>query len=132
MPHHEKQPKHLIDFARENRNNLSLPERLLWRRLKEPANKELSINRQYPVLGKYILDYFYEDFQLAIEIDSQAWHDGRFEQDLARQQAVEAIGIAFLRLPARFILRDPDAAADLVLSVCRGELGLDDLDPLFH
>ncbi|MEI8283000.1 MAG: DUF559 domain-containing protein [Armatimonadota bacterium] len=129
VPHHEKQPKHLIEFARENRNNLSLPERLLWRRLKEPANKELPINRQYPVLGKYILDYFYEDLQLAIVIDSKAWHDGRSEQDSARQQAIEVTGIAFLRLPARFILRDPDAAAELVLSVCRGELALEDLDP---
>ena len=93
---------------------------------------ELSFNRQYPVLGKYILDYFYEDFQLAIEVDSEVWHSGRSEQDSARQQDIEGTGIAFLRLPARFILRDPDGAAALVLSVCRGELTLEDLDPIFH
>ena len=129
MPHHEKQPEHLIELARQNRQNLSLPEHLLWKRLKRPAYKELSINRQYPVLGKYILDYFYEDLQLAIEIDSAAWHDGRFDEDDARQSVIEATGIAFLRLSARSILRDPDAVADLVLMVCRGEIHLDELDP---
>lgn len=88
MPDHEKQPEYLIKFARQNRQNLSLPERLLWRRLKQPANTELSINRQLPVLGEYILDYFYKDLQLAIEIDSRAWHDGREEDDDIRQRAI--------------------------------------------
>ena len=129
MPHHEKQPDYLISFARENRQNLSLPEKLLWKRLKAPANKELSINRQYPVLGAFILDFFYEDLQLAIEVDSQAWHAGKSEQDLERQKAIEETGIAFLRVSARAILRDPDAVASLILMVCRGELSLDDLDP---
>ena len=128
MPQHKKQPEYLIAFARENRQNLSLPEKLLWKRLKAPANKEISINRQYPVLGLYILDYFYEDLQLAIEIDSATWHDGRSEQDDARQSAVEDTGIAFLRLSAQPILRDPDAVASLVLAVCRGEIALEDLD----
>ena len=127
--HHEKQPEYLIKFARENRNNLSLPEKLLWRRLKQSANRELSLNRQYPVLGKYILDYFYEDFQLAIEVDSDQFHSGRFIEDSIRQAEVEATGIAFLRISARSILTDPDAAAELVLSVCRGEIPLDDVDP---
>ena len=127
--HHEKQPDYLLKLAKENRNNLSLPERLLWKRIKSPANKVFSINRQYPILGKYILDYFYEDLQLAIEIDSATWHDGRCDQDDVRQQAVEQTGIAFLRLSARSILRDPDEVAEFVLKVCSGEIPLDDVDP---
>ena len=129
MPDHDKQPEYLIKLARENRNKLSLPEKLLWKRLKRPANKELSINRQYPVLGKYILDYFYEDLQLAIEVDSRSWHDGKEEVDEIRQVAIEATGIAFLRIPARWILRDPDEAAEFVLMFCRGEIKLEDVDP---
>ena len=126
--HHEKQPDYLIQFARKNRQNLSLPEKLLWKRLKRPANQELSINRQYPVLGKYILDFFYEDLQLAIEVDSRAWHDHQSEEDRLRQEAIEATGIAFLRVSAIAILRDPDYVAELVLNVCRGELEFDDFE----
>ena len=127
--HHDKQPDYLLEFAKQNRNSLSLPERLLWKRLKRPANKVFSINRQYPVLGKYILDFFYEDLQLGIEIDSVTWHEGRWNEDDVRQEAVEATGITFLRLSAKAILQDPDAVASFVLMVCSGEIPLSELDP---
>ncbi|MBS1727580.1 MAG: DUF559 domain-containing protein [Armatimonadetes bacterium] len=127
----DQQPDFLIQLARKNRANLSLPEKLLWARLKTSAQNEIPIRRQFPVLGKYILDFFYEDLQLAIEVDGNAFHDDRTDEDILRQQEVEAIGIEFLRLPARFVLRTPDKAAELVLSVCRGEVQLEELDTMF-
>ncbi|MBS1701422.1 MAG: DUF559 domain-containing protein [Armatimonadetes bacterium] len=128
---HDKQPEYLIKLANENRGNLSLPEKLLWKRLKAPANREIPIRRQYPVLGRYIIDFFYEDLQLAIEVDGKSYHETRPEADSVRQEEIEAIGIAFLRLPASFVLRTPDEAAQLVLNVCRGEVKLEDLDAMF-
>lgn len=131
MPEHEKQPDFLIDLARKNRQNLSLPEKLLWKRFKDSANKELQIKRQVPVLGKYILDFFYEDLQLAIEVDGSDTYTMKAEEDQIRQQEIEATGIAFLRISARYVLREPDNAAAFILSVCRGELLLEELDDSF-
>ncbi len=128
MADHDKQPDFLVEFAKQNRKHLSLPEKLLWKRVKFSSQQELHIKRQIPILGRYILDFFYEDLQLAIEIDGAGPHSFKAEEDEIRQQEIETTGIAFLRIPARFILREPDNAAAFVLSVCRGEISLDELD----
>jgi hypothetical protein len=45
-----------------------------------------------------------------------------------RQEKIEGLGIAFVRIPAQWILRDPEAVASLIMSLCARELDIDELD----
>ena len=130
--HFDKQPKHLIRIARKLRANLSLPEALLWKRLKSSANKEFYIERQRPVLGRFVVDFFYADLQIAFEIDGKEYHLDRTVEDSERQSQIEATGIAFVRIPASWVLQDPDEVAQFVLDICAGIIKLDELDEKFR
>lgn len=106
--------------ARQFRRDLSLPEKLLWARIKS-AN--LRIRRQHPI-GPFVLDFHFAAAKLAIEVDG-ASHDmgDRPERDEARRRWLNSEGIEVLRIPARDILRDPDEVANALLAYCadRGE-----------
>ena len=105
--------------ARQLRRNLSLPEKLLWVRLR---GSDVRIRRQHPI-GAYILDFYCPAAKLAIEIDGAA-HDfgNRPQRDDTRTEWLKAQGIAVLRIPAKDVLRDADDVADAVLKVCVGPL----------
>ena len=63
-----------------------------------------------------------------MEIDGKIAHEGQEEHYDKRQLKIEATGIAFVRFPARWVLRNPDEVANLILSICAGEIDIDDLD----
>ena len=125
---HDKNSKRIVGVARGLRRRMSLPEVLLWQRLRPSVNGMFDIRRQHPVLDQYVLDFFYPDLQMAFEIDGSHFHDGKEEYDARRQSDIEATGIAFVRLPARWILRNPGEVVDIILRLCSGELVIDDLD----
>ena len=103
------------------RRSLSLPEALLWARLK---GSDAHIRKQHPV-GSYILDFYCARMKLAIEVDGFA-HDtgGRPQRDEARTAWLNEHGIEVLRIPAKDILAEPDAVADALLRLCS--------EPLHH
>ena len=105
--------------ARRLRRELSLPEKLLWVRLR---GSDVRVRRQHPI-GAYILDFYCPAAKLAIEIDGAA-HDfgNRPQRDDTRTEWLKAQGIAVLRIPAKDVLRDADDVADAVLKVCVGPL----------
>ena len=98
-----------ISRARSLRKTMSLPERLLWQRLKCNA-LGCRVRRQHPS-GPYIADFYCHDARMIIEIDG-ADHDGeeRQERDRGRDAWFAARGIEVLRLPAALVLADIDAA----------------------
>ena len=109
-------PKRTITRARELRGSMSLPEVLLWRQIRRRGLEGLRFRRQHPV-GPYILDFYCEDARLAVEIDGQghgyseqAAHDKRRDAWLGRQ------GIQVLRLTARLVLKDMDAALATIVA----------------
>ncbi|MBS1701302.1 MAG: DUF559 domain-containing protein [Armatimonadetes bacterium] len=128
----ERQSPEIIARARRLRKHLSLPERLLWRRLQKRNGNQFKIRRQIPLLNRYVVDFFYEDQRIAFEIDSSQAHDDRNEYDQRRQADIEAIGIVFVRIPARWVLRAPDEVADFILKICSCEIGIEDLDDSLH
>ena len=93
--------------ARSLRRTLSLPEVLIWRRIRGRG-----FRRQH-ALGPYILDFYRPRDRLCIEIDSQQ-HDAA--HDARRDAYLADTGIRTLRIPATAVLRDPDAVADFILS----------------
>ena len=84
----------LRQYAKQLRNNSTLSEVLLWKRIK---GKSLGVefHRQVP-LSEYIVDFYCHELMLAIEIDGNS-HDYKYEHDKFRQNSLEKLGITFVR-----------------------------------
>jgi very-short-patch-repair endonuclease len=105
-----KQPQ--IAFARKLRKDMSLPEMLIWRRLRKRQTDGPVFRRQYP-FGPYVFDFYCAKIKLVIEIDG--YHhgvNGQGERDEARDRFLNAQGFEILRIPARDVLAEPDDIAD--------------------
>lgn len=101
--------------ARRLRRDLSLPEKLLWVRLR---GAETRFRRQHPI-GRYILDFYCPSAKLAIEVDGAAHDFGdRPQRDEARTGWLKDHGIKILRIPGKQVLADPDEVADAILRLC--------------
>jgi very-short-patch-repair endonuclease len=73
----------------------------------------VSFKRQVPLLGRYIADLYASEVRLVVEIDG-AYHAERGDADARRQRALERAGYRVLRLDANLVVRDIDAAVQLV------------------
>jgi very-short-patch-repair endonuclease len=101
--------------ARRLRRELSLPENLLWVRIRRG---ELHFRRQHPI-GEYVLDFYCAAAKLAIEVDGVAHDFGdRPQRDERRTEWLNEQHIEVLRIPAKDVLRDPDEIADAVIRFC--------------
>ena len=101
--------------ARRARRELSLPEALLWQRLKGAPNG-IRFRKQHPI-GAYRADFYCASARLVIEIDGMAHDMGdRPRRDAVRNAFLEQSGYRVLRITAADVLRDVDAAADAIVS----------------
>jgi very-short-patch-repair endonuclease len=101
---------------------MSLPEVLLWQRLKG-APQGLSFRKQHPI-GSYRADFYYASAKLVIEIDGISHDMGdRPARDEVRTQALEAKGFRVLRILATDVLRDPDGVAESIVAFARSSPG---------
>ncbi len=110
-------PGSTIGKARELRREMSLPEVLLWRELRQRPGG-FKFRRQHPA-GPYILDFACVKSQLAVEVDGEVHDRGsRSIPDEARDEWLANQGYRTLRLPAREILENVEAVVELVTSHC--------------
>ncbi|MFS0773317.1 endonuclease domain-containing protein [Sphingomonas sp. 1P08PE] len=94
---------------------MSLPEVLLWRRLRGKATG-LKVRRQHPI-GVYVADFFCQDAGLVIEVDGEIHgRDGRPERDAARDRFMNDYGLEVLRVRASDVLRDVDAVTTMIVA----------------
>ncbi|WP_371929712.1 endonuclease domain-containing protein [Brevundimonas sp. C43] len=94
--------------ARSLRRSMSLPEVLIWQRIRGHG-----FRRQH-TLGVFILDFYRTKDRLCIEIDGQQ-HD--LARDARRDAWLADKDVRTIRIPATAVLNDPDAVADLILSL---------------
>lgn len=107
--------------ARRLRRELSLPEKLLWVRLR---GADVRFRRQHPI-GPYVIDFYCPTAKLVIEVDGFAHDVGdRPERDDVRNGWLKDEGIQVLRISAKDVLADPDTVADALLRLCA--------KPLYH
>jgi very-short-patch-repair endonuclease len=85
----------LVPIARRLRNNSTLSEVLLWKKLRDKQLMGYDFDRQKPI-GNYIVDFYCQELMLAIEVDG-ASHDQKSEEDLARQREIEQFGNTVIR-----------------------------------
>ena len=95
---------HLVEKARELRNNATFSERMLWKYLKRKQIKGYDFDRQKPI-DKYIIDFFCYDLMLAIEIDGET-HMYKKEYDEKRENDIKKLGISFLRLDGHYVIKN--------------------------
>jgi len=99
-------------FAKKLRSELSLPEKLLWVRLRARKPGQPTFRRQHPI-RPYVLDFYCSDARLCFEIDGASHGFGdRPERDDRRDAWLRAQGIEVVRIPASSVLDDPEAVAD--------------------
>ncbi len=87
----------LKELARDLRNNSTLGEVLLWKKLKGKQFFGYDFHRQKP-LDEYIVDFYCAELSLVIEIDGGSHdHPDSYYKDVKRQQRLEEFDLFFLR-----------------------------------
>jgi len=109
-------PSRTFEQAKKLRKGMSLPEVLLWQALRR-ERLGLKFRRQHPE-GPFILDFYCAKLRLAVEIDGSSHGAGdRPQRDNSRDGWLKHHGIAVVRLQARTVLRDMNAALAVVVGV---------------
>jgi very-short-patch-repair endonuclease len=107
--------------ARRLRREMTLPEVLLWRLLRQEPDG-LKFRRQHPA-GPFVLDFYCPAAKLGIEIDGVAHDIGDSpERDAAREVFLAERGIELVRIPASDVLNSVESVADSLLGVLRDRL----------
>lgn len=94
------------------RNNMTLAEILLWKKLKNKQLCGLDFHRQKPI-DEFVVDFFCPKLRLAIEIDGDS-HEGKLERDSKRQQNIEQFGVRFLRFSDEEVKQNLEAVIDSI------------------
>ena len=98
----------LKEFSRRLRNNSTLGEILLWKKLRAGSLMNYTFNRQKP-LHRYIVDFYCKPLNLVIEIDGSYHNEPQQKiKDKKRQQLLEEMGLNFLRFSEQQVRKDMD------------------------
>lgn len=109
-------PKPTVAKARTLRRKLTLPEVIIWSALRGRRLDGIRFRRQHPI-GPYILDFYCEDAQLAVEVDGQGHeHPDAYAHDMRRTEWLNRHGVAVMRIAARDVL---EALEDTLLRIRR-------------
>ena len=100
--------------AEKARRAMSLPEVLLWQRLKG-SPQGVAFRKQHSI-GLYRADFYCAAARLVIEVDGMSHDMGdRPERDTKRTATLEAQGYTVVRIAASEVLRDADGAAEAIV-----------------
>jgi very-short-patch-repair endonuclease len=107
-----------LSKARALRQEMSLPEVLLWNLLrKSPDGVHFRRQERH---GKYVLDFYCAKAKVCIEIDGIAHDMGdRPERDELRDAWLHEKGIEVLRIPATDVLKSPEDVAEALVRYCK-------------
>ena len=116
-----------INRARRLRQEMSLPEVLLWQYLRPKNNKDFRFRRQAALLPGITVDFYFAALRFAFEIDGQI-HAAREKEDELRDVRLRTAGFKVVRIPASRVLKSPSDVADFIRLICMGEINIDDLE----
>ena len=96
--------KHMIARGRRLRRDSTIPERLLWGRLRDHRCAGLKFRRQQPV-EPYVVDFFCAEARVVVELDGRS-HEGQEDPDEERHRYLEEHGLKVLRFTNDRLSRD--------------------------
>jgi len=101
------------------RQNTTKAEQFVWQRLRSRQVENCKFRRQYSV-DYYVLDFYCPELRLAIELDGESHNsDEAIAADQARQAAIAALGIRFLRFTNQEIYAHLDAVIERIAETVR-------------
>jgi very-short-patch-repair endonuclease len=111
-------PADTVKRARKLRSEMTLPEKILWRALRQRPGG-FKFRRQHGA-GNYVLDFYCAKARLAIEVDGMA-HDNPLadRHDTSRSAFLRSQGVATTRIPAKLVLDDVEPAVTRLVEICR-------------
>jgi len=101
-------PSEILQHCRELRKNATNPEKVLWALLRNRQLKNAKFRRQHPIEG-YIVDFYCQESQLAIELDgSNHLDDSHTIYDEERTELLNSRGIRVIRFWNNDVLQDTE------------------------
>ena len=96
--------------ARKLRKEMSLPEAMLWKRLRR-GSAGAKFRRQHPI-GPYVADFCCLEARLVVEVDGEVHGtEQRRQRDAVRDSFLAEKGFEVLRVAAVDVLRNADGIA---------------------
>ena len=107
--------------ARKLRRDLSLPEAMLWKRLKG-QQCGFKVRRQHPI-GPYVVDFYAREGRLVVEVDGEAHNAAdRGRRDAERDRFLGQNGYRVLHVPAAQVLRNLDGVLEMIVAAAESPL----------
>ena len=103
-----------VYMARKNRREMTLPQVLLWQRLKGDK-AGVAFRKQHPI-GPYIVDFYCSTGRLVVEVDGER-HANQQADDAERDRFLRENGYQVLRVNAADVLKDADGTANAIASL---------------
>ncbi len=110
-----KVSKRVLKYAKQNRNEPTSAETILWNRLKA-SQIGFKFSRQI-VFGNYIVDFCCRSHKVVIELDGES-HDKLIEEDMARDEFLVGLKYLVVRLPNSEIYDHLDEVVEHIRCLC--------------
>lgn len=110
----------IINNARILRENMTLPEKLLWERLKGKQIRGLRFRRQHPIFI-FIADFYCHEARLVVELDGEI-HNQQSEYDDGRTAEMEKFYIEVIRFKNSEIEEDIDKVVNKITELVKKRL----------
>lgn len=115
--------RRMRDIARELRKDLTESESLLWEHLRGGLDGRKF--RRQPAIGTFVVDFYCASERLVVEVDGGV-HEQQREKDEQRQEALERLGLRFVRVPHEQVMNDVGSALATIRRAFAGSA------PLLH
>ena len=113
---HEGAKASVFQHAKELRTNATDAEKKLWSMLRNRQLKGQKFRRQHAI-GNYILDFYCNEYKLAIEIDGDIHRKDEVKQyDHSRTESLKEYGITVIRFWNSEVLKKPDEVLEKIAS----------------
>jgi very-short-patch-repair endonuclease len=106
-----------FNTARLLRKNMTIPEKILWERLKGKNIPGLRFRRQHPI-DIFIADFYCHEARLVIEIDGEI-HEEQIEYDDGREAEIEKYDIKVIRFTNYEIMNEMESIINKIKSVLK-------------
>ncbi|WP_231568341.1 endonuclease domain-containing protein [Novosphingobium malaysiense] len=105
--------------ARQLRQQMSLPEVLLWKLLRNSPDG-VKFRRQHSLAESVTVDFYCAEARLCIEIDGIAHDMGNSpDRDEQRDALLREQGLEVVRIPASDVLKSPEDVAEALVRLCK-------------
>ena len=115
---HKTYNTELKEFARQNRKQMTPPEKKLWHKILKVGDlAEYKFLRQKP-LGNYIADYYCSELKLVIELDGMS-HNEKLEYDARRTADLERLGLRVVRYLNTDVIKNAEGVYEHLLMIIK-------------